>query len=111
MNYEQITGILKIVVPVVCAILAPIGFSGFSDPATIGAITTGVVAIGAGLWSYFSHTNAAKIASAAAIDPEVKVLIPTHVMADDPKVAALVADTSVPNVTGPPGFDPPAKRS
>jgi hypothetical protein len=114
MNYEQITGILKIAVPVILAILAPIGFSSFSDPATVSAITAGTVAVGAGIWSYFSHTNAAKIASVAAIDPGMKVLVPHAVIAEDPKVASLVADTSVPNVTklpsGPPGFDPPAKK-
>jgi hypothetical protein len=98
MNYEQITGILKIVVPVICAILAPIGFSGLSDPGTVATITTGVLAIGAATWSYFAHTNAAKLQAAAAVDPEVKVLVPSHVITDDPKVAALVHSTAVPNV-------------
>jgi hypothetical protein len=98
MNYEQITGILKILIPTVCAILAPIGFSGLSDPTTVAAITTGIIAIGAALWSYFSHTNAAKLQAAAAVDPGVKVLVPTQVMDNDPKVAALVHSADVPNV-------------
>ena len=98
MNYEQITGILKIVIPVLCAVLAPIGFSGLGDATTVAAITTGAVAIGAAVWSYFSHTNAAKLQAAAGVDPEVKVLVPTHLIGTDDKIAALVTNNDVPNV-------------
>jgi hypothetical protein len=99
MNYEQITGILKILVPTILAILAPIGFSGLSDPATMGAITTAVVAIGASLWSYFAHTNAAKLKAAAAVDPKIQIVVPPSVQAASPDIAAVVADHTVPNVT------------
>jgi hypothetical protein len=98
MNSDQIGGILRVAVPTVCAWLAAKGFSVLSDSGLVAEITTAVIAVGAAVWSVVVHTNAAKIKAVVAISPEMKVMVPNAVIGTDDKIAALVADTKVPNV-------------
>jgi glycine cleavage system regulatory protein len=103
MNQDQVTGILRVVVPAVCTWLASQGFSMFGDSAIVVQITAALVAVFAVVWSFMKHTTAAKIEAVAAIDTgsndKVKVSVPVSLIAADSKVAAVVADQTVPNVT------------
>ena len=102
MNYEQITGVLKIAVPFICAWLAAKGLSGLGDTSVVAAITTAVIALGAAGWSFLAHTDAAKLKAAAAVDPSIKIVVPSAVAAANPSIQAVVNDSNVPNVTPPP---------
>ena len=98
-NQDQITGILRIVIPVICTWLAAKGFSAFSDTGIVAGVTTVAVSIAAVVWSIITHTDAAKIKSAAAIDPQVQIQVPRTLMIDNKNIASLVHDDTVPNVT------------
>lgn len=99
MNQEQLVGMLRVVIPAACMWLASQGFSFFGDAGVVAQIVAALIAVVAVGYSFVAHTNAAKLASAAAVDPKVKILVPDHVAKDDEKVAALVANPAVPNVT------------
>lgn len=99
MNQEQIIGMLRVIVPAACMWLATQGFSFFGDAAVVAQVVSALIAVVAVVYSFLAHTNAAKLASAATVDPKVKVLVPDHVAENDEKVAALVANPAVPNVT------------
>jgi hypothetical protein len=99
MNQDQIGGIARIIVPAVCTWLAAKGMSWFGDEGVAAQITVIVIAVAALVWSYFSHTNAAKLRAAAAIDPALTISVPEHVVTDDLGVARLVHDPQTPNVT------------
>ena len=99
MNQEQVVGMLRVIVPAACVWLASQGFSFFGDAAVVAQVVSALIAIIAVVYSFLAHTNAAKLAAAAAVDPKVKILVPDHVAAEDEKVAALVANPAVPNVT------------
>jgi hypothetical protein len=98
MNQDQLTGILRVVVPALCALLASKGISIFGDNGVVVDITAAAISLAAVYWSFVKHTDAAKLQSAAGVDPGVKITVPTKVMAADSKVAALVKNTDVPNV-------------
>jgi hypothetical protein len=98
MNQEQVFGLLRLVVTAVCGWLAAQGFSMFGDSALVVQIVSAVIAVATAVWTVVAHTNAAKLQSAASVDPGVKITVPTKVMADDSKIAALVKNTDVPNV-------------
>ena len=74
MNSEQLTGILRIIIPVLISL-----FGGAVLPdATVTSITAIAVTVLSSIWSLFVHTNASAVQIAAAI-PEVKsvVMYPT----------------------------------
>jgi hypothetical protein len=98
MNQEQLANLLRMVVTAVCGWLAAQGYSMFGDSALVVQIASAVVAVGAAVWTVVSHTNAAKLQSAAAVDPGVKITVPASVMKGDSKIDALVKNTDVPNV-------------
>lgn len=98
MNQDQFAGMVRVVVPVGCAWLAAKGFSFFSDSGTIAEISAAVVAVGAVVWSFISHTNVAKLKAAADTDPNVVVQVPVSMMIKDKQVASLVHDDATPNV-------------
>lgn len=98
-NQDQITGILRIIIPVACAWLAAKGFSAFSDAGIVAQVTTIIISLAAVVWSVITHTDSAKIKSAAAIDPQVQIQVPRSLMIDNKKIASLVHDDAVPNVT------------
>ena len=99
-NQDQITGILRIIVPVICTWLATSGFSlvGSAEvQAQILAIATGLISV---IWSYFAWRNSSKIKNAANIDPQIKIIVPQHVAAADSGIAAVVKDNlNYPNVS------------
>ena len=100
MNQEQVTGVIRVVVPFVCALLAAQGVSLFGDAALTAQITAAVIGVVSVAWAIWAHTNTSKIIAAAAIDPGVKILIPPDVEATSRGIAALVKDTiTTPNVT------------
>ncbi len=98
-NQDQITGILRVLIPVICTWLAAKGFTVFSDTGIVGDIITVVVSLIAMVWAVMTHTDSAKIKSAAAIDPQLQIQVPRSLMIDNKKVASLVHDDTVPNVT------------
>ncbi len=99
MNREQITGIIRIIIPAICGWLGTAGFSALGDSNFVAAVTTVIITLGSVAWSIFSHTAAAKLESAAEVDPGIKIQVPPRVMAENPGIHALVRDDNVPNVT------------
>jgi hypothetical protein len=99
MNQDQLTAVLRVVVPAVCAWMASQGFTVFGDNGLVLQLTAALIAIAAVAWTFIKHTDAAKLQSAAAVDPGVKISIPPSVMAEDKNIAALVKNPDVPNVT------------
>jgi len=98
-NQDQITGILHIIIPVVCTWLAAKGFSAFSDAGIVAEVTTVVISLVAVVWSIMTHTASAKLRSAAAVDPQVQIQVPRSLKVYNKNIASLVHDDSVPNVT------------
>jgi hypothetical protein len=99
MNFDQITAVLRVIVPTLCAWLAARGFSGLSDAGTVATVTTAVVAVGASIWSIYIHTDASKLKSAARVDPGIQVVVPQQVADASPAISTVIKD--VPNVTTP----------
>jgi hypothetical protein len=99
MNQDQISGMVRIIVPAVCAWLAAKGFSWFGDEGVPAQIAVVVVGIASLVWSYFSHSDSSRLRSAAAIDPQIKISVPEYVIANNPEVARVVHDDDVQNVT------------
>jgi hypothetical protein len=97
-NQDQISGILRVVVPALCTWFAAKGLSWFGDEGVQAQLAAVVVGIAALVWSYFSHTNANKLRAAAAINPDIKIDVPTHVVTADPSLAKVVDDDKVRNV-------------
>jgi hypothetical protein len=102
MNQDQLNGTLRIVVPAICAWLAAKGLSVLGNEQVIGyvvQIAAAGIGLAAAVMSFKAHTTAAKLEAVAAIDPKVEIKVPLHVIVEDEKVAALVKDPTVPNVT------------
>ena len=99
MNQEQVTGVIRVVVPFVCALLAAQGVSLFGDAALTAQITAAVIGVVSVAWAVWAHTNTSKIIAAAAVDPGVRIQIPPEVMAASPGIKNVVKDPSTPNVT------------
>src|SRR5271170_6284246 len=99
-NQDQVYGILRILVPTICALLVPY-LSALGDAGTVAAITAATVAVAGAVWSFASHTEAAKIASAAKVDPQVHIQVPVALAASDHNIQALVINPSI-NVTSTP---------
>jgi hypothetical protein len=98
-NQAQVVGAIRIILPMIFTWLVAKGFSVFSDAGIVADITTVVVGIVAVVYSFLAHTEAAKIASAAAVDPQVQIQVPRSLMIDNKNIASLVHDDTVPNVT------------
>lgn len=98
-NQDQIAGIIRVVIPVICTWLATRGFSMFGSAEVVAEITAAAIAIVAVSWSFLAHTDTAKLKSAAAIDPNIKIQVPRDLMASNKDIASLVHDDTVPNVT------------
>lgn len=99
MNTEQINGIIRIAVPVVCAWLAAHWLPRLGDASVVAQITAAVIGVAAAVWSYFSHTDAAVLKQAAKIDKDIIIRVPEKVIAKDHRVASVVGDSKLPNVT------------
>lgn len=97
-NQDQLNGMLRIAVPAVCAWLAARGFDWFSDQAVQANIVMVLVALAALAWSWFEHSNAAKLQKAAKLDPAIEIKVPAKLVADDPGVASVVDSRQTPNV-------------
>lgn len=65
MNYEQITGIIRAVLP---AVLAYAVAKGWIAESSVGDIVAAAVAVGAAVWSVLTHTSARTVATVAAMD-------------------------------------------
>ena len=108
MNWDQLSGIVRVVVPAICTWLAAKGFSWLGDEgveAEIGAVVVGVIAI---VWSYLHHSEANKLKAAAKIDPTIRIEVPNHIVNSSPAIAQLVDSSSIHNVvrervSSPPG--------
>ncbi len=94
MTSNQINGIIRAVVP---AILAYFVASGKLPDSTVSDVTTALVALvtfGAGLWSYYVHSDKAQVAT-------VQALPAAQVSVSDPKLlspgVALVSPTEIRN--------------
>ena len=98
-NQDQIAAVLRIIIPVICTWLAARGFPWLGDAAIVAQVTAVVISIAAIVWSAFKHTDAAKIKSAAEVDPQVQIQVPRALEVTDKSVAKLVQDSTVPNVT------------
>lgn len=98
MNQDQISGIVRIIIPMVCTWLAAKGFNWFGDEGVPAQIAVVVVGIASLVWSYFSHTDSARLRAAAEVDPGIRIAVPEHVVAVNPEVARVVYDEGVPNV-------------
>jgi hypothetical protein len=98
-NQEQVIGVLRVIIPVVCTWLVAKGFSAFSDAGIVAEITTTAIAIVAVVFAFLAHTDAAKIKSAAAVDPQVEIQVPRGLMVTNKGIASLVHDDNTPNVT------------
>jgi hypothetical protein len=98
MNQDQISGIIRILVPAVCTWLAAKGFNWFGDEGVQAQVAVVIVGVASLVWSYFSHTDSARLRSAAAVDPSIRIAVPEHVVAVNPEVAKVVHDETVPNV-------------
>lgn len=99
MNVEQINGILRIVVPMVCTFLAAHWLPRLGDTAVVAQVTAAVLGVAAAVWSYFSHTNAAVLQQAAKLNPDIVIKVPEQVIIKDAGVASVVGDSRRPNVT------------
>ena len=60
MNYDQITGILRAVVP---ALLAYFVAKGYLTQSVVGDVTAAVVTIGSAIWSVANNTSGKTIGS------------------------------------------------
>ena len=98
-NQEQVYGILRVIIPVICTWLAAKGFSAFSDVGIVADITAAAVAVAAVISSFLNHTDAAKLKAAANTDPQVQIQVPRSLMVSNKGVASLVHDDTTPNVT------------
>lgn len=97
-NQDQVTGVIRILVPAVCTWLAAKGWSMFGDTgvqAQVIVIAIGIVSI---TWSFFDHSDSAKMKAVARIDPGVKVTVPDHVTDNNNSVRTVVDDARYPNV-------------
>jgi hypothetical protein len=98
MNTDQMTGLVRILVPALCAWLAAKGFDWFGDEGVVAQIGAVVVGIAALVWSYFRHTNASNLKAAAQIDPTIKIEVPNHIADSDPAIAKLVDTSPIHNI-------------
>jgi hypothetical protein len=89
MNLDQLLGILRVVVPVGTGLLVS---QGVIPAGTAADVTTAVLGVGAALWSYFAHTDSAKIAAVAAL-PDVKKIV-TAAFPVNPAVKAAAEDSA-----------------
>jgi hypothetical protein len=99
LNLSQINGAVRIIVPAFCTWLAAKGLAIFGDVSTVTQVTAFAIAAVAVVWQIMATTDHAKLKAAAAVDPQIKVLVPDHVMLSNAKIADVVADPHVPNVT------------
>lgn len=94
MNQDQFLGMLKVIVPSVLTYIVGKGWIPAGSAADIGA---GIIAVGAATWSYFSHTDSAKIAAVTAMPDVAKIIVaPTAPPAS--AAASAAADSSQPKV-------------
>ena len=92
MNSNVVMGILRALVPGLVAYAAGRGWISASSAGEIGAA---IITLGAAAWSASTNTDAASVATVAAIPSIAKILVKSS--ATD-GVAAAVADPSQPKV-------------
>lgn len=95
MNQDQLLGILKIAVPTVVSYAVGKGWVPGGSAADVG---NAIIGLGAAAWSYFAHTDSAKIAMTAAI-PEVAKVVIAATAPPGSAGAAAAADSSQTKVT------------
>ncbi len=94
MNQDQLMGILRVVVPVGLGILTS---KGWIPAGAAGDVGTFVLAGGAAIWSYFAHTDSAKIAAVTAL-PDVRKIV-TSQNPINPAVKEAAVDSGQPKVS------------
>lgn len=94
MNYDQLLGILRVIVPVGLGFLTS---KGWIPAGAAGDVGTAALGVGAAIWSYYAHTDSAKIAAVTAL-PDVKKII-TAPYPSNPAVKEAAVDSSQPKVT------------
>jgi hypothetical protein len=99
LNLSQVNGAVRIIIPAFCTWLAAKGLSVFGDATIVAQVTAFAIAAVAVIWSIMANTDHAKLKAAAAVDPQIKILVPDHVMLNSAKIADVVANPRVPNVT------------
>jgi hypothetical protein len=98
-NQAQVVGALRIIIPMVCTWLVAKGFAVFSDSGIVADIVNVVIGLVAVVYSFLAHTDAAKLKSAADVNPQIQIQVPRELMIDNKGVASLVHDDATPNVT------------
>ncbi len=98
-NQAQVVGALRIIIPMICTWAAAKGFTALSDSGVVADIVTVAIGLVAVIYSYLAHTDAAKIRSAADVDPKIQIQVPRELMVYNKGVASLVHDDATPNVT------------
>lgn len=98
MNYEQIAGVLRAVLP---ALLAYAVGKGWVSSSSVADITAGIIAVGAALWSIFAHTTTQQVANVNAMPAVAGVIT-----AKTPEGVALAQ--AIPSATVAPAGSPTA---
>lgn len=92
LNLAQVNGIVRILIPAICAFLATHGLSYLGSADVQTQVVAVVLALAAAVWSYFAHSNAAVLKNAANIDPGIAIKVPDHIAAKDHAVQKLIDD-------------------
>ncbi len=98
MNQDQITGILRALIP---AVLAYVVGRGWLPETVVADVTAAALAIAAAVWSYVNNSTVSKATSVVKEDGEVEIVVhPTasagmRELAIDPAVRNIVSATSI----------------
>jgi hypothetical protein len=71
-NYDQIAGLARIIVPV--GVSYAVG-RGWISASGAGDVTTAFLTIGASIWTILAHTNSAKLAAVEAMPNITKIVV------------------------------------
>jgi ABC-type polysaccharide/polyol phosphate export permease len=92
MNQDQVTGIIRAVVP---ALLAYVVGKGWISESSVADITTAAIAVAAAIWSVFNNTTEHKLTSsvaepgaveaARAIEPTLHVTSVANALTKEPR--------------------------
>jgi hypothetical protein len=96
-NLDQITGLARIVIPVVVSYAVGKGWVSASGA---GDVTAAILTIGASFWTIAAHTNSAKIAAVEALPSVTKIVVDPNAPASDAATLAAL-DTTRPKVVAP----------
>jgi hypothetical protein len=72
MNYDQLMGMLRVVVPVGLGFVTS---KGWIPAGAAGDVGTAVLGVGAAVWSYYAHTDSAKIKAVESLPDVAKIIV------------------------------------